>query len=49
MAWAAARGLIVLRADLRRFAPQAPEFWAVAPLIDSLIREGKTLADLDVR
>ena len=24
MAWAAARGLIVLRADLRRFAPQAP-------------------------
>jgi 3-hydroxyacyl-CoA dehydrogenase len=36
MAWAAERGLLVLRADLRRFAAQAPGFWAVAPLIDAL-------------
>ena len=49
MAWAADRGLLVLRADLRRFAPQAPEFWAVAPLIDDLIRDGRQLDDLDVR
>ena len=49
MAWAEDRGLLVLRADLRRFAPQAPEFWAVAPLIDDLIRDGRHLADLDMR
>jgi 3-hydroxyacyl-CoA dehydrogenase len=49
MAWAAARGLIVLRADLRRFASGAPRFWQVAPLIDSLIRDGRGLADLDQR
>jgi len=49
MAWAADRGLLVLRADLRRFAPQAPEFWAVAPLIDDLIRDGRHLNDLDPR
>jgi 3-hydroxyacyl-CoA dehydrogenase len=49
MAWAADRGLLVLRADLRRFAPQAPEFWAVAPLIDDLIRDGRHLDDLDPR
>jgi 3-hydroxyacyl-CoA dehydrogenase len=49
MAWAADRGLLVLRADLRRFAPQAPEFWAVAPLIDALIRDGRRLDELDAR
>ena len=49
MAWAADRGLLVLRADLRRFAPQAPAFWAVAPLIDDLIRDGLHLDDLDMR
>ncbi len=49
MAWAAARGLLLLRADLRRFAPQAPAFWAASPLIDRLIRDGKTLGDLDPR
>ncbi|MCA3557859.1 MAG: enoyl-CoA hydratase/isomerase family protein [Rhodobacter sp.] len=49
MAWAADRGLLVLRADLRLFAPQAPEFWAVAPLIDDLIREERHLDDLDMR
>ena len=49
MAWAADRGLLVLRADLRRFAPQAPAFWAVAPLIDDLIRDGRHLDDLDPR
>ncbi len=43
MAWAALRGLIVLRADLRRFGVP------VAPLIDELIRDGRTLADLDAR
>jgi 3-hydroxyacyl-CoA dehydrogenase len=47
MAWAAARGLIVLRAELRRFAPEAPVLWQVAPLIDALIREGRTLGDLE--
>ncbi|MEY3309838.1 MAG: hypothetical protein RLZZ413_3876 [Pseudomonadota bacterium] len=49
MAWAADRGLLVLRADLRRFAPQAPAFWAVAPVIDDLIRDGRRLDDLDAR
>ncbi len=49
MAWAADRGLMVLRADLHRFAPQAPAFWAVAPLIDDLIRDGRSLDDLDKR
>jgi 3-hydroxyacyl-CoA dehydrogenase len=49
MAWAAARGLLVLRADLRRFAGDAPVFWQVAPLIDDLIRDGRSLGDLDRR
>ena len=39
------RGLLVLRAELRRFADQAPEFWTVAPLIDQLIRDGRKLSD----
>lgn len=47
MFWAARRGLIVLRADLRNYAEQSPEFWQVAPLIDDLIRDGRSLADLD--
>ncbi len=50
MHWAAARGLLVLRADLHRFAAEGAEagaFWAPAPLIDTLIREGRTLSDLD--
>jgi 3-hydroxyacyl-CoA dehydrogenase len=49
MAWAGARGLLVLRADLRRFAGNAPVFWQVAPLIDDLIRDGRSLGDLDTR
>ncbi len=49
MAWADARGLIVLRADLHRFAAQAPLFWEVAPLIDALIHDGRALADADGR
>lgn len=47
MHWADRRGLLVLRTDLRRFAAQAPQFWATAPLIDALIREGLTFADLN--
>jgi 3-hydroxyacyl-CoA dehydrogenase len=46
MFWADRKGLLVLRAELRRHADQAPEFWAVAPLIDDLIRQGRTLHDL---
>jgi 3-hydroxyacyl-CoA dehydrogenase len=46
MFWADRKGLLVLRAELRRHADQAPAFWAVAPLIDDLIRQGRTLRDL---
>jgi 3-hydroxyacyl-CoA dehydrogenase len=47
MFWAARRGLIVLRADIRRWGETAPDHWQVAPLIDELIRTGRSLAELD--
>jgi 3-hydroxyacyl-CoA dehydrogenase len=47
MAWAADRGLIVLRADLRAWAEEAPDLWRPAPLIDRMIHDGTRLATLD--
>jgi 3-hydroxyacyl-CoA dehydrogenase len=47
MFWAARRGLLVVRADMRRWAETAPDQWPVALLIDELIRTGRTFADLD--
>jgi 3-hydroxyacyl-CoA dehydrogenase len=47
MFWAARRGLLVLRADIRRWGETAPAQWQVAPLIDALIRNGRSFADLD--
>jgi 3-hydroxyacyl-CoA dehydrogenase len=47
MAWAEARGPLVLRADLRGWAPEAPGLWTPAPLLDGLIRDGIRLAALD--
>lgn len=43
---AAQRGLMVLRQDLRAWGAEA-SLWSPAPLIDRLIREGRTLADLN--
>jgi hypothetical protein len=40
------RGLMVLRHDLRIWAGDGP-LWTPAPLIDRLIRDGRTLASLD--
>jgi hypothetical protein len=37
---------MVLRHDLRAWAGDAP-LWTPAPLIDRLIRDGRTLAALD--
>jgi 3-hydroxyacyl-CoA dehydrogenase len=45
MFWASNRGLLLLRAELRRYAEQSPDFWQVAPLIDQLIRDGRGLLD----
>lgn len=41
------RGLMALRADLRRRAETAPELFAPAPLIDRLISEGRDFAALN--
>lgn len=49
LSWATERGLLLLRADLRRYEPEAPAFWAVAPLIDRLIRDSSSFDDLDAR
>lgn len=47
MLWAARRGLLVLRDDLNRWADDAPDIWSPAPLLDDLIRQGISLADLN--
>ena len=44
---AAARGLLVLRRDLRQWAVEDQTLWAPHPLIDRLIADGKQLSDLD--
>ena len=48
MHWAGRRGLMALRADLRRWAEDAP-IWGPAPLLDRLIRDGQSLDLLDRR
>jgi 3-hydroxyacyl-CoA dehydrogenase len=47
MFWAQNRGLLVLRDDLTRWAVDDPNLWTPAPLLDDLIRQGMTLADLN--
>lgn len=47
MLWAQRRGLMVLRDDLNRLALDAPDVWEPAPLLDDLIRQGISLADLN--
>lgn len=47
MAWAEMRGPLVLRADLRGWAPEAPGLWTPAPLLDGLIRDGIRLTALE--
>jgi 3-hydroxyacyl-CoA dehydrogenase len=41
------RGLMALRADLRSWAVDDP-FWTPAPILDTLIRDGKSLDTLDL-
>jgi 3-hydroxyacyl-CoA dehydrogenase len=41
------RGVMVLRADLRLWATDAPELWTPSPLFDRLISGGKTLDALN--
>ncbi|MDT8855363.1 enoyl-CoA hydratase-related protein [Paracoccaceae bacterium Fryx2] len=45
MHWADARGLLVLRRDLRGWQAEDPAFWAVAPLIDDLLAKGQRFGD----
>lgn len=47
MLWAARRGLLVLRDDLTRWAKDDPDIWTPAPLLDDMIRQGFSLADLN--
>ncbi|MGO4909749.1 enoyl-CoA hydratase-related protein [Pseudorhodobacter sp. W20_MBD10_FR17] len=47
MLWAQHRGLMVLRDDLIRLANDAPDVWEPAPLLDDMIRQGVSLADLN--
>ncbi|SEN87883.1 3-hydroxyacyl-CoA dehydrogenase [Pseudorhodobacter antarcticus] len=47
MLWAQERGLLVLRDDLHRWAGDDPTLWTPAPLLDDLIRQGISLADLN--
>ena len=44
---AARRGLLVLRRDLRLWAKDDAALWSPHPLLDRLISDGQTLADLD--
>lgn len=41
------RGLMVLRADLRRRAEAAPALFTPAPMLDRLISDGRSFADLN--
>lgn len=47
MHWADTRGLLVVRQDLRHWADEMPDLWAVAPLIDELISAGLNFADMN--
>jgi 3-hydroxyacyl-CoA dehydrogenase len=47
MAWAADRGALVLRADLARLAPEAPELWSPAPFLGRLIHDEVRIEALD--
>lgn len=47
MLWAVTRGLMVLRADLRRWQAEAPPLWSPAPMIDAMMRRGARLEDLE--
>jgi 3-hydroxyacyl-CoA dehydrogenase len=47
MHYAATRGLMVLRRDLRVWAKEDAGLWTPAPLIDRLIAEGRRLDQLD--
>lgn len=41
------QGLLVLRADLRKLAEEAPQIYAPQPMIDALIAEGRNFSDLN--
>ncbi len=47
MLWSGARGLLVVRADLRAWAAEDAAIWTPAPLFDQMIREGLRLEALD--
>ncbi len=47
MAWAADRGALVLRADLARLAPEAPELYTPAPFLSQLIHDEVRIEALD--
>ncbi|MFN3972361.1 MAG: enoyl-CoA hydratase-related protein [Gemmobacter sp.] len=47
MGWADARGLILLRADLARWAAQEPAIWTPAPLVDQLVQGDIRLSALN--
>lgn len=42
------RGLLLWCRDLREWAAEAPQIWAPPPLMDRLLAEGRSFADLDV-
>ncbi len=47
MLWAAGQGALVLRADLARWAEEAPEIWTPAPILARLLHDGVPLAALE--
>ncbi|WP_149142883.1 enoyl-CoA hydratase-related protein [Gemmobacter caeruleus] len=46
MFWADRRGLMILRRDLEGWAEEAPDLWAIAPLLAELAGRGGRFADL---
>ena len=46
MYWADQRGLLILRRDLELWAPEAPEIWAIAPVLADLAARGARFRDL---
>ncbi len=47
MHWADARGLDNILADIRTFASEDDHFWKPAPLLERLVSEGRSFADLN--
>lgn len=47
MHWADRFGILQLRNAIRSYTPEAPEFWQPAPILDDMIKNGRTFAAMN--